>query len=75
MQPYPVIHHDISSANIFLNPLPDGRWSAKVTDYGSVNTLRALATENPGNPVYAAPEARTRPSSRPRWICSVWGCS
>ncbi len=24
-----------------------------------MNTLRALATENPGNPVYAAPEART----------------
>ena len=59
MQPDPVIHRDISSANILLNPLPDGHWRAKVTDYGSVNTLRALATENPGNPVYAAPEART----------------
>ncbi|XP_064393447.1 uncharacterized protein LOC135340946 isoform X2 [Halichondria panicea] len=58
MQPDPVIHRDISSANVLLNPLPDGRWIAKVTDYGSVNTLRALATENPGNPVYAAPEAR-----------------
>ena len=59
MQPDPVIHRDISSANILLNPLPNGCWRAKVTDYGSVNTLRALATENPGNPVYAAPEART----------------
>ncbi|XP_064393619.1 uncharacterized protein LOC135341072 isoform X2 [Halichondria panicea] len=59
MQPDPVIHRDISSANILLNPLPNGHWRAKVTDYGSVNTLRALATENPGNPVYAAPEAIT----------------
>ena len=57
MQPDPVIHRDISSANVLLNPLPDGRWSAKVTDYGSVNTLRMLNTVNPGSPVYAAPEA------------------
>ena len=58
MQPEPVIHRDISSANVLLNPLPNNGWLAKVTDYGSVNTLRALKTENPGNPVYAAPEAR-----------------
>ena len=57
MQPDPVIHRDISSANILLNPLPDGRWRAKVTDYGSVNTQRMLNTMNPGSPVYAAPEA------------------
>ncbi len=57
MQPDPVIHRDISSANVLLNPLPNGRWSAKVTDYGSVNTLRMLNTVNPGSPVYAAPEA------------------
>ena len=57
MQPDPVIHRDISSANILLNPLPDGCWRAKVTDYGSVNTQRMLNTMNPGSPVYAAPEA------------------
>ena len=58
MQPDPVIHRDISSANVLLNPLPNNGWLAKVTDYGSVNTLRALKTENPGNPVYAPPEAK-----------------
>ena len=58
MQPDPVIHRDISSANVLLNPLPNNTWLAKVTDYGSVNTLRALQTENPGNPAYAAPEAK-----------------
>ena len=31
MQPDPVIHRDISSSNILLNPLPNG-WLAKVTD-------------------------------------------
>ena len=51
MQPDPVIHRDISSSNILLNPLPNG-WLAKVTDYGSVNTLRALQTENPGNWIF-----------------------
>ena len=57
MQPDAVIHRDISSANVLLNPLPNNGWLAKVTDYGSVNTLRALQTKNPGSPVYAAPEA------------------
>ena len=56
MQPDPVIHRDISSANVLLDPIPNNRWRVKVTDYGSVNTLRCLQTENPGNPVYAAPE-------------------
>ncbi len=59
MQPNPVIHRDISSANVLLNPLPNDSWIAKVTDYGSVNTQQLLNTANPGNPVYAAPEART----------------
>ena len=58
MQPYPIIHRDISSANVLLEPLPDQKWRAKVTDYGSVNLQNQLQTENPGNPVYSAPEAR-----------------
>ena len=37
MQPDPIIHRDISSANVLLESLPMGRWRAKVTDYGSVN--------------------------------------
>ncbi len=57
MQPDPIIHRDISSANVLLEPLVDQRWRAKVTDYGSVNLQRQLNSENPGSPVYAAPEA------------------
>ena len=57
MQPHPLIHRDISSANVLLEPLPNSRWRAKVSDYGTVNLLQELQTVNPGNPTYAAPEA------------------
>lgn len=57
MQPDPIIHRDVSSANVLLNPGPDNSWLAKLSDYGSANFLRQLKTEGPGNPSYAAPEA------------------
>ena len=57
MQPNPIIHRDISSANVLLEPLPNECWRAKVTDYGSVNLQQQLETVGPGNPTYAAPEA------------------
>ena len=57
IQPDPIVHRDISSANVLLEELPDSKWRAKLTDYGSVNVVRQLRTENPGNPAYAAPEA------------------
>ena len=55
-RPSPIIHRDISSANVLLEPLPNG-WRAKVSDYGSANFMNAVATVAPGSPVYAAPEA------------------
>ena len=57
MQPDPIIHRDISSANVLLEPITFNKWRAKVTDYGSVNLQQQLETEGPGNPTYAAPEA------------------
>ena len=57
IQPDPIVHRDISSANVLLDQLSLGHWRAKLTDYGSVNLLRQLRTENPGSPAYAAPEA------------------
>ena len=57
IKPDPILHHDISSSNVLLEQLPLCRWRAKVTDYGSVNLVRQLNTENPGGPAYAAPEA------------------
>ena len=57
MQPDPIIHRDISSANVLLEPLLGGQWRAKLSDYGTVNLFHQLETVNPGSPVYAAPEA------------------
>ena len=57
IQPDPIVHRDISSANVLLEKLPHSKWRAKLTDYGSVNIVRQLRTENPGSPAYAATEA------------------
>ena len=66
MQPHPIIHRDISSANVLLDPLPDNRWKAKISDYGSVNLVRELRTVGPGSPVYAAPEANVPALQSPK---------
>ena len=66
MRPTPLIHRDVSSANVLLEPQPNDRWKAKVSDYGSVNLLENLRTVGPGNPVYAAPEASIPPLQSPK---------
>ena len=50
MQPNPIIHRDITSANVLLEPKHSNSWRAKVSDYGSVNLLERLKTAAPGNP-------------------------
>ncbi|CAI8040317.1 Probable serine/threonine-protein kinase DDB_G0271682 [Geodia barretti] len=57
MSPDPIIHRDLSSANVLLQPSPDGGWLAKVSDYGTANFQSQLQTVNPGSPVYTAPES------------------
>ena len=66
MQPSPIIHRDISSANVLLEPGPSNSWRAKVSDYGSVNLLERLNTVAPGNPTYAAPEAENTTLQSPK---------
>ena len=66
MQPDPVVHRDISSANVLLEPGLNNSWKAKVSDYGSVNLLQSLQTTGAGNPTYAAPEANTRDQQTPK---------
>ena len=58
MTPDPIIHRDLSSANVLLQPTPNGGWLAKVSDYSTANFQSQLQTENPGSPVYTAPESR-----------------
>ena len=56
-KPDPILHRDVSTANILLTR-GDYNWRAKVSDYGSANLQPMIGrTVNPGNPVYSAPEA------------------
>ena len=66
MTPDPMIHRDLSSANVLLQPTPDGGWLAKVSDYGTANFQSQLQTENPGSPVYTAPESRDPAQQSPK---------
>ena len=66
MQPSPIIHRDISSANVLLEPQPSNCWRAKVSDYGSVNHFEQLRTAAPGNPTYAASEAENTALQSPK---------
>jgi ubiquitin thioesterase CYLD len=58
----PIIHRDVSSANVLLKQQPDGSWLAKVCDLGSANLAREAYTLNEGSRVYCAPEAFTEKS-------------
>ena len=55
-EPHPIIHRNISSGNVLLEPLPNGWW-AKISGFLSANFMGHTTTESPGIPVYAAPEA------------------
>ena len=56
-KPYPIIHRDVSSANVLLQIESDGIVRAKISDYGSANFMQICNTANPGAALYAAPEA------------------
>ena len=65
--PDPILHRDVSSANVLLNPAgPEGTWVAKLSDYGSANFTRLVTTVGPGNPSYAAPEASNPAQQSPK---------
>ena len=57
-KPHPILHRDVSSANVLLQGSGFGGWRAKVSDYGSANLQHLIIRSvNPGGPLYAAPEA------------------
>ena len=58
----PIIHRDVSSANVLLKRQPNGSWLAKMSDLGSANLAREAYTLNEGSRVYCAPEAFTEKS-------------
>ena len=74
MRPHPLIHRDISSANVLLErPLINGHCRAKVSDYGTVNLQEKLATIGPGSPCYAAPEANDPTQQSPKMDIFCFG--
>ena len=58
-KPSPIIHRDISSANVLLWRQAD-QWRGKVSDYGTANVLQQTMTVGPGAMIYSAPEAHTK---------------
>ena len=57
-KPSPIIHRDISSANVLLRR-QGGQWRGKVSDYGTANFMQQTMTVGPGAMIYTAPEALT----------------
>ena len=55
-KPSPIIHRDVSSANVLLWRQGD-QWKGKVSDYGTAKFMQQTMTVAPGNPIYSAPEA------------------
>ena len=61
----PIIHRDLSSANVLLEAMAGGVWKAKVSDFGSANLVRLATTLGEGALVYTAPEAFPLPPYSP----------
>ena len=72
-KPEPIIHRDVSSGNVLLEPSGNSNWKAKLSDYGSANFLRCTSTANPGNPAYSAPEAANPQLQSPKMDCYSFG--
>ena len=53
----PIIHRDVSSANVLLQSIGPRKWKAKVSDFGSAKLAKRAVTGGPGALVYGAPEA------------------
>ena len=57
-KPEPIIHRDVSSANVLLWRQGD-QWRGKVSDYGTANFIQQTMTVALGAMIYSAPEALT----------------
>lgn len=73
-KPKPIIHRDVSSGNVLLEPSGNNSiWKAKLSDYGSANFVHSTVTANPGNPAYSAPEATNPQLQTPKMDCYSFG--
>ena len=69
-KPSPIIHRDVSSANVLLWRQGD-QWRAKVSDYGTANFIQQTMTVAPGALIYSAPEALS--SSQTPMVSRIYG--
>ncbi len=53
----PIIHRDVSAPNVLLEALPNNKWRAKLSDFGSANLAEVARTVGEGAIIYTAPEA------------------
>ena len=65
-RPHPIIHRDVSSPNVLMEPLSNEKWRCKLSDLGSANIQLHVKTEFPGNMAYSAPEANNPSLHTPR---------
>ncbi|XP_074619103.1 uncharacterized protein LOC141877949 isoform X2 [Acropora palmata] len=56
MKPSPILHRDVSSANVLLWR-QGNQWRGKVSDYGTAKFVQQTMTRAPGAVIYSAPEA------------------
>ena len=61
-RPRPILHRDVSSANVLLWRR-DNFWRAKLSDLGSASFMHEQMSVNPGAPIYSAPETRSAQQS------------
>ena len=55
-KPTPIIHHDISSANVLLWRQHKDQWKAKLADFGTANFAGQSKRADTGAMIYRAPE-------------------
>ena len=58
-KPIPIVHRDVSSANVLLWRRGN-KWRGKLSDYGTARLVEEMMTRSPGTMIYSAPEAATR---------------
>ena len=65
-KPDPVIHRDVSSANVMLKAQYNGEWLAKLGDLGTAKIQGLTTTPGPGALLYSAPEATDASQHSPK---------
>ena len=70
-EPSPIIHRDISSANVLLWGKAN-QWRGKLSDYGTANFMQQTMTVSPGAMIYSAPEAHTKSQTEKVCLVYIW---